>query len=137
MYSKIKHLEMIQAIVSRMAANSFRLKSWSVTLVAGFLAITIKEMNAITLILACMILMVFWGLDSYYLQQERLYRAFYEGVCANHDIKNYSMRLDITKLKMQKPCCFFIRCMLSKTECLFYGILLAVIVFFLIVFFCL
>jgi len=31
----IKHLEMLQVVISRMAANSFILKGWTVTLVAG------------------------------------------------------------------------------------------------------
>ena len=32
---KMKHLEMIQGVISRMANNSFMLKGWAVTLVAG------------------------------------------------------------------------------------------------------
>lgn len=39
MESKIKHLEMIQGIINRMASNSFYLKGWAVTLVAGIFAI--------------------------------------------------------------------------------------------------
>ncbi|SDX73720.1 hypothetical protein [Salimicrobium album] len=34
---KIRHLEMIQPIISRMAANSFYLKGWAVTLVTALL----------------------------------------------------------------------------------------------------
>ena len=35
MDNKIKHLELIQGIINRMAGNSFMLKGWAVTLVAG------------------------------------------------------------------------------------------------------
>jgi hypothetical protein len=36
MGDKIKHLEMIQAVISRLANNSFLLKGWSITLVSAF-----------------------------------------------------------------------------------------------------
>ena len=35
MENKIKHLEIIQGVINRMAGNSFALKGWAVTLVAG------------------------------------------------------------------------------------------------------
>ena len=38
MENKLKHLQMIQGIINRMASNSFALKGWSVTLVAGIFA---------------------------------------------------------------------------------------------------
>jgi len=34
MENKVKHLEMIQAVIARMATNSFMFKGWAVTLVA-------------------------------------------------------------------------------------------------------
>lgn len=38
MEEKMRHLEMIQNVISRMASNSFLLKGWTVTLVVGLLA---------------------------------------------------------------------------------------------------
>lgn len=35
MDGKIKHLELVQGVINRMANNSFMLKGWAVTLVAG------------------------------------------------------------------------------------------------------
>ena len=37
MEKKIKHLEMIQAVIVRMGNNSFLLKGWSVTLISAYL----------------------------------------------------------------------------------------------------
>ena len=37
---KLKHLEFIQGIITRMANNSFMLKGWAVTLVAGIFALS-------------------------------------------------------------------------------------------------
>ena len=36
---KMKHLEMILDVVNRMASNSFALKGWAITLVAGIFAL--------------------------------------------------------------------------------------------------
>ena len=39
MESKIAYLQMIQAVIARMAGNSFLIKGWSVTLVAALFAL--------------------------------------------------------------------------------------------------
>lgn len=39
MEKKLTHLEMIQAVITRMAGNSFARKGWAVTLVAGLFAL--------------------------------------------------------------------------------------------------
>jgi len=41
----IKYLEMIQKIIQKMATNSFSLKGWTVTLVAGIFALASKYSN--------------------------------------------------------------------------------------------
>ena len=43
MDNKVNHLEMIQGVISRMASNSFALKGWAVTLVAGIFALSSKD----------------------------------------------------------------------------------------------
>ena len=80
-YSHLEHLKMLQGVISRMAQNSFLLKGWSVTLAAGLLAAAISD-KQIYAALALFPTLVFWGLDAYYLQQERLFRALYDAVAA-------------------------------------------------------
>jgi hypothetical protein len=79
--SQIKHLEMIQAVMTRMAQNSFTYKGWAITLVAGIFALAagggIGSRFALTALLPAL---VFWGLDGYYLRQERLFRKLYDDV---------------------------------------------------------
>lgn len=77
MEKKINHLEMIQAIITRMNSNSFMLKGWAVTLVAGVFALASKEANKFYFLIAFIPVITFWGLDAYYLLQERLYRSLY------------------------------------------------------------
>lgn len=42
MEKKLKHLELIQGIISRMAGNLFYLRGWVVTLLAGILVLLAK-----------------------------------------------------------------------------------------------
>ena len=45
METKIAHLQMIQAIITRLAGNSFMIKRWSVALVAALLALAAASTN--------------------------------------------------------------------------------------------
>ncbi len=81
MNNKIKHLEMIQGVINRMAQCSFMLKGWSVTLVVALLALSVASRDKIALMVVSFVpLIVFWILDSYYLWQERLFRGVYNYV---------------------------------------------------------
>ncbi len=80
MESKLKHLEMIQAVVNRMASNSFLLKGWSVTLVSALLALAAANSDRRFVFVAVLPLLMFWLLDAYFLRQERLFRKLYDKV---------------------------------------------------------
>ena len=77
---RLKHLEMLQAAINRLAGNSFALKSWSIALVSALFALSVKDANEGYAILALFPAFCFWGLDAYYLRQERLFRALHEAV---------------------------------------------------------
>jgi len=80
MDAKLKHMELIQAVTNRMAANSFLLKGWSVTLAAGLFAFAAKDANPKLIVIAYYPVLIFWVLDGYFLSQERLFRALYDKV---------------------------------------------------------
>lgn len=80
MESKLKHLEFVQNVINRMANTSFLLKGWSITIVAGLFAFSVKEGLAELLWLSILLTSVFWCLDSYFLCQERRFRALYNHV---------------------------------------------------------
>src|SRR6266852_3616424 len=77
---KLKHLEFIQAVIGRMASNSFLLRGWSVTLAAALFALSAKDTNPKLLAIAYYPILIFWILDGYFLSQERLFRALYDKV---------------------------------------------------------
>lgn len=91
---KVSHLEMIQGVINRMAGNSFALKGWAVTLVAGIFALSSKDADRTYFIVAYIPIIVFWFLDSYYLLQERLFRSLYEDARKpNSTVTNFSMNI--------------------------------------------
>lgn len=77
---KIKHIEMVEAIIERMARNSFQLKGWSMTLITLVGAISAQGSDKRFIVLAFIPNLGFWILDSFYLQQERKYKQLYKNI---------------------------------------------------------
>ena len=73
---------MVQAIIQRMANNSFQLKGWAVTLIGIIGALSTQEDDKRFFLLAFIPLLAFWGLDAFYLQLERKYTTLYKNVVA-------------------------------------------------------
>ena len=91
MDTKVEHLKMIQAVITRMAQNSFLLKGWAVTLLAGLFALAAADSNPGLVLVAFVPIIGFWFLDTFYLRQERLFRALYDDVRKGGDDSDFSM----------------------------------------------
>lgn len=83
--SKVEHLKFVQAVIIRMGTNSFLLKDWTVTLVAALFTFGAKEADRAFVVIAWVPVLVFAGLDAYYLGRERLYRRLHAKVAARPD----------------------------------------------------
>jgi len=119
MEKKMKHMEMIQGVINRMASNSFALKGWTVTLVAGIFALASKDADKMYFLVAYVPIVIFWGLDTYYLLQERLYRTLYDKVRnMGEDDVDFSMNISLQEFKTEKNT--FWNCFKSNTEFWFY-----------------
>lgn len=95
---EIKHLEFIQNVITRMGSNSFQMKGWMVVIVSALLAIYADKQNGLYALFALLPVFVFWGLDAYYLQQERKFRGLYNdvaGITKNQKIELFAMRPDL------------------------------------------
>jgi len=79
---KPEHLAMVQGVITRMAGNSFLLKGWAVTLVAGLTALAKTGAHQHVAWIACGVVVVFAFLDAMYLAVERAYRVLYDNVVA-------------------------------------------------------
>lgn len=98
MENKQKHLEFIQAVINRMAGNSFLLKGWAITLVAAIFALSAKDTNHAYIFIAYFPIIVFWILDGYFISQERLFRSLYDHV-RKIDEKDIDFSMDINGYK--------------------------------------
>ena len=117
--SKLKHLELVQGIINRMAGNSFALKGWAVTLVAGIFVLANKDTDKMYFLIAYVPILVFWGLDAYYLLQERLFRSLYNKV-RNTEEEKIDFSMDTSLPEFQTYNNKYWRCFFSKTELWFY-----------------
>ena len=77
--ARVEHLKLIQAVIARMAQNSFAIKAASSTIVAALIAVTVGAKIPFVAIGGLSLVML-WFLDGYYLRQERLFRQLYDCV---------------------------------------------------------
>lgn len=124
MENKIKHLEIIQSVINRMAANSFLIKGWCVALVSALLALSSKDSNTKFIFVSYYPVLMFWILDAYYLWQERLFRKLYNQVRIA-DEKAIDFSMDTSALVGETAS--WLRVSFSKTLFLFYGIMVGAI----------
>jgi hypothetical protein len=131
MDKKIKHLEMIQVIITRMANNSFLLKGWGVILTSALFALVAKDANKLFIFLTILPVIAFWILDGYYLRQERLFRKLYDQV-RGKDESEIDFSMDISSVNNQVKGWFLV--CLSRAISFFYGTILLLVVILALVF---
>lgn len=91
MEEKIKHLEFVQNVITRMNTNSFQLKGWAITIVSALLALYASSDKVLYIFVAIVPVIIFWCLDSFYLKQERLYRKLYKDIVEDNGIQRFDM----------------------------------------------
>lgn len=130
METKIAHLNMIQGVINRMANNSFLLKGWSITIVSALFALAAQDKGQQFLYLSLLPCLMFWGLDGYFLWQERLYRKLYQAV-SNKEENSIDFSMNATIYKQDVDC--WLRVVLSRTLLAFHGTILAVVILVLLI----
>lgn len=119
---KIAHLGFIQDVINRMANNSFLIKGWVVTLLAALFALAGDKFDKNMIPYGALPMLFFWGLDGYYLYQERIFRALYKLV-ATDQVPSNQFTMDAKATGRIAICyggVFF-----SRTLFLFYGLIIA------------
>lgn len=123
------HLEFIQANIARMNQCSFQMKGWMVTIVSALLALFAASKgeqrtgNVIYIFIAIVPTILFWILDSYYLQQERKFRGIYNAVIKVAVVGEERIEIEEFEMPLHK---FtggkynFFRVLTSMTEILLY-----------------
>ena len=75
---QIKHLEMIQGVISRLANNSFLIKGWAITVTGAFLGFAVDATDSALAVASALPTLAFWALDTHFLRSERLFRALFD-----------------------------------------------------------
>jgi hypothetical protein len=123
---KRKYLEFIQSIITRMNTNSFLIKGWATTILSAIVALFASTKNTSFLYLAGIPILIFWYLDTIYLQLERKYRALYnEAIKDNSTLLLYDLKIDKAFIRNDRYCKFW-TVLFSNTICFFYLFLLAI-----------
>ncbi len=127
MQRKLKHLDYIQSVITRMAHNSFLLKGWSITVVGALFALSKVEIDGTIALVAILLTMMFWVLDAYYLSKEHLFRILYDEVRVKEpDDIDFSM----SPIKKNSSYTDIVLKAISPTQFYFYGVLVLVIFLF-------
>lgn len=77
---RIKHLEMIQGVITRLGTNGFVVKGWAVTIAAALIGLAVNSQDTELALVSLAPTLAFWGLDTYFLRSERLFRTLHEHV---------------------------------------------------------
>lgn len=118
----VKHMEFIQAIIARLAANSFHVKTWCLTITAATYGVAVSQVDWSLLTVGLFVIVTFWLLDSYFLHQERLFRLLYDHVRSDvRAVPRFSMNTTRFQPGTKRRAAFF-----SFTLASFYGILCTV-----------
>lgn len=123
----VKHLEITQGVVNRLANNSFSIKGWGMTILAAAILFIARGNNLYSdyLILTFLIPIVgFWLLDGYFLWQERLFRGVYNDV---RQQESTDFKMDIPA-QLKKANNKWINSIFSSTLWIFYCIEIVFIV---------
>ena len=118
---KIKHMEFIQGVINRLASDSFRMKGWSVVLVSALFVLLAREGCTEFVVVALVVVLAFWGLDGYFLWQERLHRVLYDHVrTLDNDSIDFSM--NVSPFSNSRNCTW-LGATFSRTLLVFHGAL--------------
>lgn len=89
--NRIKHLEMIQAVIGRLGNDSFLVKGWAITVAGAFLGFAVNSDKAYLALASVVPTVFFWNLDTYYLWAERLFRILYDDVRTSDAVAPFFM----------------------------------------------
>ncbi|MFF4387541.1 MULTISPECIES: hypothetical protein [unclassified Streptomyces] len=116
----LKHLELLQSVISRLSNNSFLVKGWCITLNSVLIAVAHGRPNWRTVPVVVAVAIGFWLLDGYYLRQERLFRSLYEKIAAGGQDPPPRFTMDAHRYGAETP---WLPVLLSRPMLFCYGVL--------------
>jgi hypothetical protein len=96
-----KHLELVSAIVARMAGASNAAKGWSVTVAGAAFGVAVVRASWYLFALGVGVLLVFGTLDALYLHNEKKFRDLYRAIVKN-SVEPLSMDTDRLQVRPKR-----------------------------------
>lgn len=130
---QLKHLDLIQAVVGRLAGNSFLVKGWAITVAGAFAGFALNAREGWLALVGVLTTSFFWGMDTHFLRSERLFRALYDQVRLSDPAvtpfylgatsKTFAGRVSEGHTRADRTTASWWRTAASPTLALFYGCL--------------
>jgi hypothetical protein len=80
--SVLKTIDIQQSLIARMSASSAASKNWCVTVVSAVTIFAVDKAKPFAVLIALLPVVLFFGLDLYYLALERVVRRSHEQFCS-------------------------------------------------------
>lgn len=104
-----QHLSFIQGVITRMNSNSFSMKGWMVAIVSALAAVyasdSFNPCGYIYFVVGIPVVLIFCGLDAYYLKMEKQYRDLYNKVLGNPMDTDFDMDASVFKRSLWTAFC--------------------------------
>ncbi|MCD8875202.1 hypothetical protein K2V74_12815 [Mammaliicoccus sciuri] len=123
MENKIKHLEMIQGVINRIADHKPQFKGWFITLIVAINILDTSKFVENQVILMMIISVSFLCISSYYLYLERLYIELFNNV---RKTEKTDFSMDISGFRKTSEYFF---CLLSISNFIYYVAIVTCIYF--------
>jgi len=118
---KLKHLEFIQQVITRMSNTSLNVKGLLVTIITAGFIFASKDYSRYAILASIILVVAFSFLDAKYLQYERKYRMLYEKVC-KEEFTDMSMSINKKYINDSKFCqykkCYFSTSVILPYACI-------------------
>lgn len=124
MDAKLKYLEFIQAIITRMGQNSFLIKGWCITLISALYALAAKDANLSYVLVSYIAIPTFWVLDGFFIAMERRYVRLYTDVARRPNDVLMDFNLDTTAYNNGRAT--WISGILSRTLLVLYPVMIGI-----------
>ena len=117
----IKHLDMIQSVVSRLSSIQITMKGWAITLMTGYITLTADKNIPIfiSVITILCVSLLFYLLDGAYLYKEKQFRDLYNTIRISPE-KESDFSMDTSSFNLSDKIKSYIRTLFSTFLLLFY-----------------
>lgn len=127
---KRQQLEIVQAVITRMAGNSFQIKGFTMVMAALLGGLYGERQEMVYLILLIPVCIMCALMDAYYLQLERKYRALYDRKV--DQLQDELTPKEICNMSVRGIERSYWDCLFSKSLIMPYGIILLLVALVLI-----